>query len=120
MDSKTEELLERTFQFGVDVLTFLFTLPKSKVNDVLTYQLAKAATSVGANYEESQAAESKNDFVHKISIVLKEARESNYWLRVFKAILKEEVYQNPLDRLINESQELKSIFSRIKITASGK
>jgi four helix bundle protein len=48
------------------------------VNSVLTYQLAKAATSIVSNYEEEQFAESGKDFIHKIEIVLKEARESNY------------------------------------------
>ena len=66
---------------------FLETLPKSKVNAVITFQLAKSSTSVGSNYEEAQAAESSNDFIHKIGIVLKESRESNFWLRILDSIL---------------------------------
>ena len=105
MNSKTEELLNRTFDFGVDCLLFLETLPKSKMFSVITFQLAKASTSVGANYEEAQSAESGKDFIHKIGVVLKEARESNYWLRVLNAILpdskKIEKFKNMLMKVLN-------------------
>jgi four helix bundle protein len=77
MNPKTEELLERTFRFGINCLKFLNGLPKTKINSVIVYQLAKSSTSIGSNYEEAQAAESCKDFVHKIEIVSKEARESN-------------------------------------------
>jgi four helix bundle protein len=107
MNPKTEELLKRTFEFGVKCLLFLETLPKTKVNAVITYQLAKAATSIGSNYEEAQAAESSKDFIHKIGIVLKESRESNYWLRVLDAILIDEM----------KNSDFKKIFSSIKLTA---
>ena len=115
MNPKTEELLQRTFKFGVGTLKFLMTLPKDKVFGIITYQLGKASTSVGSNYEEAQGAESTKDFNHKIGIVLKETRESNYWLRVLN-----EIYTNPksdgeLKRLLKESYELKKIFSAIRI-----
>ena len=57
-------------------------LPKSTGAKNIAYQLAKSGTSVGANYEESQASQSKEDFYYKIGICLREARESNYWLRL--------------------------------------
>ena len=65
MNPKTEELLNRTFEFGVNCLLFLESLPKTKVNAVITFQLAKASTSIGSNYEEAQGAESSKDFIHK-------------------------------------------------------
>lgn len=117
MNPKTEELLERTFRFGVDCLKFLNGLPKSKVNSVLVYQLAKSSTSIGSNYEEAQAAESSKDFVHKIGIVSKESRESNYWLRVFEEVLEANNKDNLFNKLLSESFELKKIFAAIKITA---
>ncbi|RPI61534.1 MAG: four helix bundle protein [Ignavibacteriales bacterium] len=117
MNPKTEELLERTFNFGVNCLKLIETFPKTKSYSIIAFQLAKASTSVGANYEEAQAAESSKDFVHKIGIVSKEARESNYWLRVVNEVLllklKTEIFQN----LLNESFELKKIFISIKLTA---
>ncbi|HDH31361.1 MAG TPA: four helix bundle protein, partial [Candidatus Wolfebacteria bacterium] len=75
------------------------------------YQLAKAATSIGANYEEAQGAFSKEDFKYKISICFREAKEANYWLRILKEVgisNNETLYD-----LIQESSELKNIFGSI-------
>ena len=117
MNPKTEELLKRTFEFGVKCLLFLESLPKSKVNAVITYQLAEAATSIGSNYEEAQAAESSKDFIHKIGIVLKESSEINYWLRVLDAILNDGFKNSDFKTLLKESFDFKKIFSSIKLTA---
>src|SRR5690606_31331009 len=115
MNPKTEELLDRTFNFGVNCLLFLSTLPSEKIFGVITFQLAKASTSIGGNYEEAQAAESGRDFVHKIGIVLKESRESNYWLRVLDAILPEHKKSNEYKNILKESFEFKKIFTSIKL-----
>ncbi|MGA8265810.1 MAG: four helix bundle protein [Ignavibacteriaceae bacterium] len=120
MNPITEELLKRTFAFGVDTLNFLFKLPKNKVYPVIIYQLVKASTSCGANYEEAQAAESKKDFIHKVGIVLKEIRESNYWFRVLDAVLPKKDSNKELNRLLNESLELRKIFTTIKLKSSRK
>ena len=121
MNEETKKLLKRTFNFRVNCLLFLDKLSRKKKFKVPRYQLAKSSTSIGANYEESQAAESKKDFIHKIGIVLKEARESNFWLRVIKTV---SLNDNDIDRstiqtFLNESLELKKIFSTIKFN-SGK
>ena len=118
MNPKTEELLQRTFNFGVDTLKFLMTLPKEKVFDIIIFQLGKASTSLGSNYEEAQGAESSKDFNHKIGVVLKESRESNYWLRVINKIIIDP--DDELKRLLNESYEFKKIFSTIKIKSQEK
>ncbi len=117
MNPKTEELLERTFNFGVNCLKLIETFPKTKSYSIIAFQLAKASTSVGANYEEAQAAESSKDFVHKIGIVSKEARESNYWLRVVNEVLPLKLKSENFQNLLNESFELKKIFISIKLTA---
>ena len=117
MNAKTEELLKRTFRFGVDSLKFFEFLPKTKINSILTYQLAKSSTSVGANYEEAQAAESSKDFIHKIGVVSKESRESNYWLRVLSEILPDSLKSEEFQNLLIESLELKKIFITIKLNA---
>ncbi len=105
------DLEERTFNFSVEVINFLKTIRYSKVNDVVKYQLAKAATSIGANYEESQGAYSKEDFKYKISICLRESKESNYWLRIIKATNLSN--DKKLNHLIQESGEFKKIFGSI-------
>ena len=108
---KENDLLERTFNFGVDCIKFLRLLPNNQEYYVVKNQLIKSSTSTGANYEESQAGSSKADFKNKVRIALREARESNYWLRVIKKIGDVELPE--LDRLLQESQELKNILGAI-------
>lgn len=117
MKPETQKLLDRTFQFGVDCLRFINALPNMVMFKVPKYQLAKASTSVGLNYEESQAAESRKDFSHKIGIASKEARESHFWLRMIKAISDNNVDYEKLHYLINEALELKKIFASIKLSS---
>ena len=117
MNPKTAELLERTFNFGVNCLKLIETLPKTKSYSIIAFQLAKASTSVGANYEEAQAAESSKDLIHKIGIVSKECRESNYWLRILNQVLPDTLNTENFQNLLNESFELKKIFISIKLTA---
>ncbi|RZS98485.1 four helix bundle protein [Cecembia calidifontis] len=108
---KENDLLESTFNFGVRCLKLLRNLPKTSEFQIIKYQLGKSSTSVGANYEEAQAGSSKADFKNKIRIALKEARESNYWLRVIKAI--EERPSEDLNSLVAESKEIKNILASI-------
>jgi four helix bundle protein len=108
---KNNDLLDRTFVFGVDCLKFLRTLPSEPEYGLIRFQLGKSATSLGANYEESQAGSSRADFKNKVRISLREARESNYWLRVLKAL--DDYPDETLEKLITESFELKNIFGAI-------
>ena len=106
-----EGLGDRLFKFAVDVLIFLGSLPKNPEAQVIRYQLAKASSSSGANYEEAQAASSKADFSNKMKIVLREMRESNFWIRICIALkFGSEVEAN---RLKMESTELKNILGSI-------
>ena len=109
--AKPNDLLDRTFNFGVDSLKLLRNLPQSFEYKMISYQLAKSSTSVGANYEEAQAGASKADFKNKVKISLKEARESNYWLRVLKAF--DSAGNIEINRLLAESIEIKNILGAI-------
>ena len=80
-----ESLERRTTNFAVDVFKLLWNLPYDVSVKIISYQLGKAASSIGANYHEANRAESKIDFSHKISIALKEANETDYWLRLLYA-----------------------------------
>ena len=120
MREETKVLLGRTFDFGIRTLKVLKTLIKRFDYDVICQQLAKSATSIGANYEEAQAAESKKDFIHKIGIVLKESRESHYWLRVISSINNESKNDEKINELLLEATELQKIFSAIKLSAQKK
>ncbi|NOZ03847.1 MAG: four helix bundle protein [FCB group bacterium] len=104
-------LSERTFEFAVGIIRLLETIPNKRGNDVIKYQLAKSGTSIGANYEESQATNSRADFRHKVGIALKEARESNYWLRIMERTKIGD--QQVVKKLIKESGEIKAILAAI-------
>ncbi len=108
---RENDLLDRTFKFGVDCIKYLRTLPNNQEYYVIKNQLITSCTSVGANYEESQAGSSKADFKNKVKIALREARESNYWLRIIRAI--ELNASDELNRLLNESTEIKNILGSI-------
>ena len=111
------ELEKRTKRFALKTIQFAATLPKSKVGDVITHKLVKAGTSVGANYREATRAESRNDFIHKIGIVEKEATESQYWLE----LCEEAGLGNAEQRqwLQGESGELLAIFTSSGRTAKA-
>jgi four helix bundle protein len=72
---------ERTFEFALLIIeTYKFLTKKNKY--VLSRQLLRSGTSIGANVQEAQAAQSKKDFISKMAVASKEARETNYWLRL--------------------------------------
>jgi four helix bundle protein len=108
------DLAERLFQFAVRVIKFLRHLSDEPEINNIRYQLSKSSSSSGANYEEAQAAYSKQDFLFKIDISLKEIRESNYWLRLINATLDfDGDLKTELTYLIVESGELKNILGKI-------
>ena len=103
---------KRVFEFAIDVLNLIELFPTTTVIKNVAFQLAKSGTSIGANYEESQGSQSKEDFYYKIGICLREARETNYWLRIIerKNWIKDKKF---MASLIQESEELKLIFGKI-------
>ena len=106
------DLEERTFQFAMAIRLFVKTLPKTISNLEDTKQLVRASGSVGANYREANEALSKKDFLMRIKISRKEAKESCYWLR----LIYETNYDNSINDakpLMQEANELKKIFSAI-------
>ena len=77
--------------------------------------MTRSATSAGANYEEARGAESNADFVHKLGLALKEARETHYWLKVIqKAELAKE---NRMVKIVQEADELCRILGKSRLTA---
>ena len=79
--SKGVDLCERTFQFGVRITKMVRRLPRDVAGHEIGKQVLRSGTSVGANTEEADAAESTEDFLHKLKIALKEAQETRFWLR---------------------------------------
>lgn len=109
---KVYDLEERTFLFAKNVRIFVKTLPNSIANHEDVKQVIKASGSVGANYREANESLSKKDFLMRIKISRKEAKESAYWLRLIHETNNLENDEIVVG-LINEANELKKIFSSI-------
>lgn len=79
---KENIIVDKSYAFAVNTLRAVKTLNRSIENYVLVKQLIRAGTSIGANVEESQDGHTKKDFVHKLNIAFKEAKECKYWIRL--------------------------------------
>ena len=99
--------------FSVTVFKMLDGLPRTTSSSVIAYQLGKSASSIGANYREANRAESGDDFAHKISIALKEASETHYWLQVLAGLYPEHAV---ICKLGAEAEEFLKIFQTINRT----
>jgi four helix bundle protein len=109
------ELSERLLDLAVRVAKVVDALPRTKMGQHAAGQLARSGTSAGPNYEEGCAAESRADFIHKLGIVLKELRESRFWLRfIAKAGL---LRPKLLVGLIDECGQLCDIIGKSIVTA---
>ena len=104
-------LENRTEDFAVAVFQCLDSLPGKVSSRVIAFQLGKSASSVGANYHEANRAESEDDFVHKIGIVLKECSESLYWIGI---LLKLYPVNKSFPELFAECEELLRLFQSIR------
>lgn len=111
------DLEERIAIFAESLIAFLKTLKETSLNKPLIIQIIRSGTSIGANYYEADAAESKKDFQHKIGICKKEAKETCYWLRMLSNLHPER--KEELRILWKEVHEFILIFSA-SITTSRK
>ena len=82
---KGDNIAARLLSFGADVVRLVASLPQERAGKHIGDQLLRSATSGGSNYEEARSAQSRRDFVHKVSLAAKEMRESIYWLGLIEA-----------------------------------
>ena len=109
--SRKFDLEDRTTEFAKGVIRICKDLPKNSMNDRLIGQVVGAAGSVGANYREANDSLGKKDFIQRLKISRREAKESIHWLELLlEANLNKEPEITPL---INEATELKNILSSI-------
>ncbi len=85
MNPTAEALRQRSFDFSVRIVALARLLSQSQTDRVLAMQVLRSGTSIGANIREAQFAQSKTDFVSKLSIALKEASETQYWVDLLSA-----------------------------------
>ena len=107
---KDDVLAERFLEFSVRIIQLVEAFPKTATGKHVRNQLLRSGTAPGANYEEARGAESRADFVHKLSIVLKELKESRYWLKV--ACRVPLAKPDRLESLLDESEELIAIIAK--------
>jgi len=116
MQNRTN-LSERLLDFAASSIKLTVKLKITAVRRYMTNQLMCAASSSGANYEEACGAESKADFIHKVQLVLKELRESLYWLRLVERTSL--ISCDELKALEDEANEFTKIIAKSVITAKG-
>ncbi len=110
-NSKHYDLEERTLKFARGVIKFTNKVPKTLANIEIIRQLVRSAGSVGANYIEANESLSKKDFVMRIKICRKEAKESGYWLKLI--VTNSKVMEKERNNFIQETTELTKIFGAI-------
>jgi four helix bundle protein len=111
-DPPNWDLEERTASFGESIIAFAKRVPDGPVTRPLITQLVRAGTSVGANYCEANDADSKKDFIFKIGLCRREAKETKHWLRMVVAA--ESQLREDARLLWQEAKELNLIFGAIR------
>ena len=111
-------IVAKSFAFGVDILKFHQGWIAEKNEYLVARQLLKSGTSIGANVEEAIGAQSSKDFLAKISIAYKEARETKYWLRLIQAA--EQADESQIEMLLEECEQLLRILGSIQLTMKQK
>jgi four helix bundle protein len=117
MARKGDDLLERLLQFAARIGKVVDALPDTRLGRHVAGQLVRCGTSPSPNYAEAGGAESRKDFVHKLSICLKELREAHCWLLL---IVKSDLLaEQRLSELVDECVQLKNIIARSIVTAKS-
>ena len=112
---KQNVLLEKTFAFSIRVVKAYRYLVEEKKEFVMSKQFLKSGTSIGANSEEAIGGQSKADFLSKLSIAYKEARETHYWIRLLRATNYFEALQ--AQSLLDDNEEILRIIGKIQVTS---
>ena len=111
--SEENIILNKSFDFALEIVE-LYKILKSNNEYVLSKQLLRSATSIGANVEEATAAQTKKDFIAKMSIASKEARETRYWLRLLN---QSQLVKFEYNKYLNSIEEIIKVLTAIVKTA---
>ena len=113
---KDNIIREKSFEFALKIIALYKILTEEK-EYILSKQLLRSGTSIGANIEESTAAQSESDFIHKLSISSKEARETRYWLLLLQ---KSDLVNHDYSSYLNDIDEIINILTSIIKTMQEK
>lgn len=110
-DKPKYNIHERIYDFIIRVIKLVNLLPKTDSNSIIIQQLLRCATSIGANDQEADGASSRRDFIHCYTVVRKEAKETNFWLKLVADT--NPTFKNKMGAIIKEGQEIALIVSTI-------
>lgn len=119
MDGKFKKSLiaQKSYDFALQVIRVLKLLDKDSANLILIRQLVRSVTSIGANIEEALGSNSKKEFIHSMNIAKKEARESLYWLRLFRDLNSND--KEKFEELLLKAEEIVRILTKIVKTSGN-
>ncbi len=117
-DDFKRKLINRAFTFSRNVISLVDSFPNKRSAWIITDQLIRAATSIGANIIEAQAGSSKRDFINFLSHALKSANETKFWLALAKDVAPTQT--ELIDKLLNEVDELAKILGSSIATLKGR
>jgi four helix bundle protein len=112
------ELRERCYSFSVNIIKYLQTLPEKRINYILSNQLLRSATSIGANIIEAKSSSSRKDFIKFYEIALKSANETEYWLGLLRDSLN--IDGSEIKYLIKETEEISRMLAASLLTMKNK
>ena len=110
-------IYQKSFQFAVRIVKLCKYLQTEQKEYILSKQVLRSGTSIGANVAEAQNAQSRPDFISKLNIALKEATETNYWLRLLHET--EYLSKTQFDSMIADCNEIESLLVSIIKTTKG-
>ncbi|MCD6114920.1 four helix bundle protein [bacterium] len=112
------DIKKRTYLYALKIIRTIEKLPKNQTCKVISDQLLRSATSIGANVIEAQSASSKKDFIRFLNIALKSANESKFWL----GLLRDSNYlqKENADKLLSETNQISCILAKSLLTLKGK
>ena len=117
-----KDIIKRTYKFALRILYIVNKIPKNVLTYRIIDQLMGCGTAIGSNTEEASAGFSKGDFTYKMSIASKEARETNYFLRLLRdsGLIKESALIKEVVDAIDESNQIKKILTAVVKTSQAK
>jgi four helix bundle protein len=112
---KEDNLIQvKSYDFALRIVKLSIYLSEKKKEYVLSKQILKSGTSIGANVEEALGAQSKADFICKLAIAYKEARETHYWIRILRD--SKFISEKQSSSILNDIEEILKIIAKIQIT----
>lgn len=111
-------ILDKSYKFSLRVVNLYKFLTEQKKEYVLSKQILRSGTAIGANTEEAAGGQSDKDFVSKFSIAYKEARETSFWIRLLRD--SKYITDQQADSLLNDCEEICKIIAKIQITMKSK